>query len=213
MWKLGETRTVSPGSACAMTATRLAIVPLCTKSAASLPRRRSAVSSSLRTVGSSPKSSLPTSASASARRIAGVGTVEASVRRSIESLTSLEGLAENVGARHVGELPAVDVEDLTGDVAGFVRGQEEDGGGDIVVGGHAAERRRREPAAPVLRVVEELPVPRALDRARADCVDRDPVGRELDGRRAREQADPGLGGAIRRQVHLGGVRPNRAEEA
>src|SRR5882762_14193 len=35
---------------------------------------------------------------------------------------------------------AVDVEDVAGDVGGFVAGEENDGGGDILAGAHAAER-------------------------------------------------------------------------
>src|SRR5579862_3379908 len=38
---------------------------------------------------------------------------------------------------------AVDVEDLAGDVAGFVAGEEGDGGGDVAVGAEAAERDHR----------------------------------------------------------------------
>src|SRR6202035_5419150 len=38
---------------------------------------------------------------------------------------------------------AVDVEDLAGDVAGFVADEEDDGGGDVAVGAEAAERDHR----------------------------------------------------------------------
>ena len=55
----------------AIWATRLPIVPLATNRPASLPSRSAARSSSALTVGSSPKTSSPTSASAMARRIAG----------------------------------------------------------------------------------------------------------------------------------------------
>ncbi len=59
------------------------IVPLATKSAASFPIRSAAISSSRRTVGSSPKTSSPTSARYIASRIAGVGWVTVSLRRSM----------------------------------------------------------------------------------------------------------------------------------
>src|SRR5260221_6653755 len=35
---------------------------------------------------------------------------------------------------------AVDVEDVAGDVSGFVAGEEDDGGGDVFARAHAAER-------------------------------------------------------------------------
>src|SRR5689334_15221517 len=59
------------------------MVPLGTKSAASLPRSVATVSSSFRTVGSSPYTSSPTSALAMASRIAREGRVTVSLRRSI----------------------------------------------------------------------------------------------------------------------------------
>src|SRR5919106_72355 len=61
--------------------TRLPIVPLATKSAASLAVSSAARSSSSMTVGSSPKTSSPSSASAIARRISEVGRVPARCRR------------------------------------------------------------------------------------------------------------------------------------
>jgi hypothetical protein len=38
---------------------------------------------------------------------------------------------------------AVDVEDLAGDVAGFIAGEKDDGGGDVTVGAETAERDHR----------------------------------------------------------------------
>ena len=58
-------------------------MPLETSSPASLPSSSAERSSSARTVGSSPKTSSPTSASAIARRMAGEGRVTVSERRSI----------------------------------------------------------------------------------------------------------------------------------
>src|SRR5580658_7249014 len=60
----------------------LPIVPVGTNSAASLPAISAARASSRFTVGSSPYPSSPTSASAMARRISGVGRVTVSLRRS-----------------------------------------------------------------------------------------------------------------------------------
>ena len=60
----------------------LPIVPLGTKSAASLPASAAQRRSSSITVGSSPNTSSPTTASAMARRMAGVGRVTVSLRRS-----------------------------------------------------------------------------------------------------------------------------------
>ena len=65
------------------TAIWLAIVPEGTNSAASLPSSSAVRASRAFTVGSSPKTSSPTSASAIARRIAGVGFVTVSDRKSI----------------------------------------------------------------------------------------------------------------------------------
>src|SRR5574342_925678 len=74
-----------PARVWASTETRLPWVPDETKSAASLPVRRAATSSSRRTVGSSSHTSSPTSARAIASRIAWVGRVSVSERRSTTS--------------------------------------------------------------------------------------------------------------------------------
>ena len=63
--------------------TMVARVPVGTSSAASFPRISAARRSSRFTVGSSPYTSSPTSASAMARRISGVGLVTVSLRRSM----------------------------------------------------------------------------------------------------------------------------------
>ena len=80
--RASPTITSSPGRQCSSSAIWLAIVPLGTNSAASLPRSSAARSSSARAVGSSPHTSSPTSAAAIASRIAGVGRVTVSDRRS-----------------------------------------------------------------------------------------------------------------------------------
>ena len=72
-----------PRARWAIWATRLPIVPVATNRPASLPRSSAARSSRAMTVGSSPNTSSPTSASAIARRIAGDGWVTVSLRRSI----------------------------------------------------------------------------------------------------------------------------------
>jgi hypothetical protein len=82
-WASLPMRTSSPGRVCARSAIWLAMVPLGTSSAASVPSRSATRSCSARTVGSSPYTSSPTSASAMARRIPAVGRVTVSERRSI----------------------------------------------------------------------------------------------------------------------------------
>ena len=76
----------SPRRRCASCATRLPIVPEATNRPASLPSSSAARSSRAMTVGSSPKTSSPTSASAIARRMAGDGFVTVSLRRSIRDM-------------------------------------------------------------------------------------------------------------------------------
>ena len=74
--------TADPGGASSRSAIWLAIVPDGTNSDASFPTRSAKAASSRATVGSSPNPSSPTSASAMARRISGVGRVTVSLRRS-----------------------------------------------------------------------------------------------------------------------------------
>ena len=88
MWQLASHRNSSPAWQWTRTPSWLPIVPEGTKSAASLPSMPAMRSSSWRTVGSSPKTSSPTSAAAMAARIAGVGRVTVSLRRSIGSCIS-----------------------------------------------------------------------------------------------------------------------------
>src|SRR4051794_7151434 len=73
----------SPREQCAMSAARLDCVPDGKKSPASMPKRSAQTACRRLTVGSSPKTSSPTGASAMARRIAGDGWVTVSLRRSI----------------------------------------------------------------------------------------------------------------------------------
>src|SRR5271170_5098749 len=83
MWAAASTTISSPLVVCIRTASSLLMVPEGTNRAASLPSSSAVVRSSSATVGSSPKTSSPTSASAMALRIAGVGLVTVSLRRSI----------------------------------------------------------------------------------------------------------------------------------
>ena len=83
VWLRSPTIASSPRPQCARSEDRFPIVPLATKSAASLPNLRADISSKRLTVGSSPKTSSPNSARAIAWRIAGVGKVTVSLRRSI----------------------------------------------------------------------------------------------------------------------------------
>ena len=80
-------------------ATRLPWVPDETNKPASLPSRSAARSSRAITVGSSPKTSSPTSALAIARRIASVGRVTVSERRSIRRIAAESTASPRPGAR------------------------------------------------------------------------------------------------------------------
>ena len=72
----------SPRWVWARTDTRFPIVPLATKTAASLPNRSAAIASKALTWGSSPYTSSPSSASYIALRISSEGWVTVSLRRS-----------------------------------------------------------------------------------------------------------------------------------
>src|SRR5438128_6135925 len=72
------------------------------KTAASLPSESATRSSNLFTVGSSPKTSSPTSAAAMAARMPAVGLVTVSLRRSI----TLSGIGVSLGFLPVFEEPA-----------------------------------------------------------------------------------------------------------
>ena len=83
MWASRGTRTSSPGRVRVRIATWLAIVPVGNQRPASCPSSAATRSWSRLTVGSSPNWSSPTSARAIASRIAGVGRVTVSERRSM----------------------------------------------------------------------------------------------------------------------------------
>ena len=87
MWARASHSTSWPGATRLRTASTLAIEPVGVNSAASWPNSPATRSSSARTVGSSPYTSSPTSADAIARRIASVGRVTVSLRRSMRSGT------------------------------------------------------------------------------------------------------------------------------
>ena len=82
-WLSRLTMTSSPGRVSTRSATWLAIVPLGSQSAASLPSSAATCSCRRLVVGSSPYWSSPTGAAAMAARISGVGRVTVSERRSI----------------------------------------------------------------------------------------------------------------------------------
>src|SRR3954465_5948597 len=73
----------SPRAQCAISAARFDCVPEGKKSPASWPKRSAHAAWRRFTVGSSPKTSSPTAASAMARRMAADGCVTVSLRRSI----------------------------------------------------------------------------------------------------------------------------------
>src|SRR3982751_3085953 len=86
MWHRASQITSPPGRAWRCRAIWLPMVPEGTKIAASMPTAAAASSSKRLTVGSSLKTSSPTSASAMARRISASGLVTVSERRSIRSM-------------------------------------------------------------------------------------------------------------------------------
>src|SRR5262245_37037449 len=83
MWQVASQISSSPGCVCPLTQIWFDIVPEGTNSAASLPSVAATRSSSRLTVGSSLKTSSPTSAAFIAARMPGVGLVTVSLRRSI----------------------------------------------------------------------------------------------------------------------------------
>src|SRR2546425_650582 len=85
MWESRSRTTSWPGRVWASTEIRLPCVPDATNSPDSLPIRSAARASSRLTVGSSSHTSSPTSARAMASRMAGVGSVSVSERRSTMS--------------------------------------------------------------------------------------------------------------------------------
>src|SRR5437899_963749 len=111
-----------PGVVCATTDTRLPMVPDARKSPASLPISAADIASSRWTVGSSPQTSSPTSARAIASRIAGVGSVNVSERRSTTSCAiglprdreALRAALAPLGVRILGRQPAQEPERLVG---------------------------------------------------------------------------------------------------
>src|SRR6202035_814176 len=94
MWLLASQITSLPGRARRWRAIWLPIVPEGTKSAAAVPIAAAASSCSVRTVGASPKTSSPTSASAIARRISASGRVTVSDRRSMRSVVMIASGSE-----------------------------------------------------------------------------------------------------------------------
>ena len=83
MWAEDSQSTSWPGATTERTASRLASEPVGVKSAASCPNIPATRSWRASTVGSSPYTSSPTSAEAMAARIASVGRVMVSLRRSM----------------------------------------------------------------------------------------------------------------------------------
>ena len=98
-WLSRLTMTSSPGRVRTRSATWLAIVPLGSQSAASLPSRAARCSWSRLVVGSSPYWSSPTGAAAIAARISGDGRVTVSERRSIGVVMVAWETPEPIAAR------------------------------------------------------------------------------------------------------------------
>lgn len=94
MWERLPRITSSARPQCAPTQTRFPMVPVGTNRAASLPSSAAMRDSSSFTVGSSPNTSSPTSASAMARRMPSLGLVSVSDRRSTTRSTPAGGVAD-----------------------------------------------------------------------------------------------------------------------
>src|SRR5262249_9049801 len=89
MWQFASQINSSPGCVWTLMPIWLDIVPDGTNRAASLPSSAATRSSKRLTVGSSRATSSPTSAACMAARMAGVGRVTVSLRRSIDMVLSL----------------------------------------------------------------------------------------------------------------------------
>src|SRR4051794_4242889 len=92
MWQLASQRTSSPGCVWARMEAWFDMVPDDTNRAASLPSSAATRCSRWLTVGSSPKTSSPTSAAAMAARMPAVGRVTVSLRKS----TKLSGMMKRI---------------------------------------------------------------------------------------------------------------------
>src|SRR5579863_2349151 len=151
--------TMEPGSARTRTAIWLAIVPDGTKMAASLPMRSAKTVSSLLTVGSSPYPSSPTSASAMARRIAGVGRVTVSLRRSTKPDPPVGAVAGDIPSM----LPTAACGAPSLAAPGSAQGEEPFGDvGQLGVHrGHPGEQLpgQRDVAGPFVEVGQDVPLP------------------------------------------------------
>jgi hypothetical protein len=86
----------SPRAQWVSTETRFAMVPLETNRPASFPTRSAAIASSRLIVGSSPNTSSPTSAVAIASRMAGVGRVTVSLRKSMNGIDETSKLSDMI---------------------------------------------------------------------------------------------------------------------
>src|SRR5918993_1027300 len=95
MWLSSLARTSVPGGTARRRQIWLPMVPEGTYRAASWPRRSATAPSSRWMVGSSPQTSSPTSAVAMARRMAGVGLVKVSERRSIIAASLRAGVRQS----------------------------------------------------------------------------------------------------------------------
>src|SRR5882762_2020611 len=95
---------------------------------------------------------------------------------------------------------AVDVEDVAGDVGGFVAGEENDGGGDILAGAHAAERNAHFQF--FFYFVGKDGCHGRLDETRSHGVDRDVARSDFDGDGFGEADEAGFGRDV---IGLAGV--------
>src|SRR5207253_391023 len=107
------------------------------------------------------------------------------------------GREKSPPSQHV---PAADVDDLAGDVASLVRGQERDHGGNIGGLPHAAKRDLRHLL--LADRIRDTAGHLRVDKSRADRVHRDLRAGQLFGCRAAQADDAGLGCGIIRLANI-----------
>src|SRR5258708_1659260 len=109
----------------------------------------------------------------------------------LSKLTSARKMPVDVGQSLRQVHAAIDVEDVAGDVGGFVAGEENDGGGDILAGAHAAERNAHFQF--FFYVVGKEGCHGRLDETRRHGVDRDVARRDFYGDGLCEADEAGFG--------------------
>src|SRR3984957_16742800 len=104
---------------------------------------------------------------------------------------------------------AVHVEDLAGDITGFVAGEKDDGGGDVAVQAETAERDHGFHF--VFDFLRERVGHRRFDEAGRNGVHGDAARGDFDGDGAGEADESGLGGDVIRLAGVAGLGHHRAD--